>query len=280
VEVSDMAVIALIIAAIAALANVVKTLPELGINIRIFGRDKVPLANAPRRQKAWIGVALSLASLALCGGAFYYFFRPRVVDKIIEKPVDRIVEKVVEKDCPKSTTPSVNKPKRSSTTAPAPSVPLPTPTQECQGGNCAISNGQQGGITAGLIEGTPPVVFSAPEVKDVVPVADVDDAGQPIVPAGFKYEKQVIVRVNEPYTPVSIGIVCDAKLGKVKGGLAGPHSQVVPKSGITDDGKSAAVYFEGSPATPTNPIVVRIWADNPFSVLRVVQAKITVNSPK
>jgi hypothetical protein len=267
----DFAILAF--AAIAAIAAVLAVMPMLGFDIRIRGRQTVPLAptESKRTRKAWLALVLAILSLGLSGGAFYYFFRPRprVVEKIVEKQVDRIVEKVVERDCPKSA--PVGKSKRS--------TPPPTISQECQGGNCAISNGQQGGITAGLLLGTPPVVFS-PEVKDVVPVADVDEAGRPIIPAGFKYEKQVIVRVNEPYTPVSIGVICDAKLGKVRGVLAGRHIQWNPKSGITDDGKTAAIYFEGSPATTTNLIVVYIWADNPFSVLRVAQAEITVDAPK
>jgi hypothetical protein len=142
-----MAVVALIIAGIAALANVVKTLPELGINIRIFGRTLVPLENTPRRHKAWGSIFVSLASLVLCAGAFYYFFHPRVVEKIVEKPIEKIVEKIVPAQCP-----SPQKPDKVKSTKPtALATPTPPVQQDCGGGNCAVSVGQQGGITGGQI---------------------------------------------------------------------------------------------------------------------------------
>jgi hypothetical protein len=157
-EASGMAVITLIIAAIAALANVIKTLPELGINIRIFGRTQVPLENTPQRHKAWGSILLSLASLVLCAGAFYYFFRPRIVEKIVEKPVDRIVEKVVQTECPKqepSTSPhSIAKRDSEPPTTTAPPVQPPSTTINAPNGI---------GISGGNVENPTVNNFAPPE---------------------------------------------------------------------------------------------------------------------
>jgi hypothetical protein len=80
----DVAILAF--TAIAAVAAVLTVLPLLGFDIRIRGRQTVPLApTESRTRRAWLAFALALLSLGLSAGAFYYFFRPRVVEKIVEK---------------------------------------------------------------------------------------------------------------------------------------------------------------------------------------------------
>lgn len=103
----------LVLTAIGVVAAIIAALPPLGFDLRIIGRPRMPLEGIPhfRARQAWIAIAIAAISLGVSVTAFYYFFRPRVVDKIVEKPVDRIVEKVVEKDCPKSAL--VGKPKQS-----------------------------------------------------------------------------------------------------------------------------------------------------------------------
>jgi hypothetical protein len=88
----------LVLTAVGVAAAIIAALPPLGVDIRIFGRPNMPLEGIPylRAQQAWIAIVVALISLAVSAGAFYYFFRPRVV----EKPVDRILEKIVPAQCP------------------------------------------------------------------------------------------------------------------------------------------------------------------------------------
>lgn len=102
--------------------------------------------------------AILVVGLLLSFGSLYFNYRPRVirVEKIVEKPVDRVVEKVVQQDCPKML-PAKSNHVQSPANAPIPSpgsakTSSPPISQECApGSNCAISNGQQGGITAGQV---------------------------------------------------------------------------------------------------------------------------------
>ena len=94
----------------------------------------------------------------------------------------------------------------------------------------------------------------------------------------FKYQQQVKIEVNQPYTPVSVGVVCSAEIGEIQGFLPGGSAQFFPKHGTDKDNKKMGfVYFEGSPATPTNPLVISIWSDQPLSVLRVDKAVLNTN---
>jgi hypothetical protein len=58
------------------------------------------------QKKIWPAFAMLIVSVCLSCGAFYYFFRPRVVEKIVEKPVDRVVQKTVQAECPKTQVPT------------------------------------------------------------------------------------------------------------------------------------------------------------------------------
>ena len=92
----DFAILAF--AVIAAVAAVLGVLPLLGYDIRIRGRHGMPLAptESKRTKKAWLALAVALFSLGLSAGAFYYFFRPHITTKIVE----RLVEKQVPVPCP------------------------------------------------------------------------------------------------------------------------------------------------------------------------------------
>ena len=94
----------------------------------------------------------------------------------------------------------------------------------------------------------------------------------------FKYQQQVTIKVNQPYTPVSVGVVCSADIGEIQGFLVGGSAQFFPKHGTDRDNKKLGfVYFEGSPATPANPLVISIWSDQPLAVLQVDKANINTN---
>jgi hypothetical protein len=118
----------------------------------------------------------------------------------------------------------------------------------------------------------PPPVEIRWNVRDVVPpTADGSDTP---TPSQFKFEKEVTVMVSAPYTPVSIGVQCDSHLEDASGYLRMYTTAFNISKGIADDGKTAFVYFEGSPATPDQPLIIHIWANQPFSVLKVAQAQI------
>jgi hypothetical protein len=107
-------------------AALITILPLLGVDIRLFGRsDKfAEIATSPkgrREKRLWIAVALAVVSVALSGTSFYRFQRPRIVEKIVEKPLDRVVEKVIPAECPKSALP-VNKPSKQSKTTSNPAT--------------------------------------------------------------------------------------------------------------------------------------------------------------
>src|SRR6266849_5167581 len=77
----------LVFAAIGAITAIIKVLPEFGVDLRTIGRRKVPLDQIKTRPRAraWVVLVVALISLGLSLGAFYYFFRPRTVEKNVEK---------------------------------------------------------------------------------------------------------------------------------------------------------------------------------------------------
>jgi hypothetical protein len=89
----------LVCAVLGVLITAVGLLPQLGVDIRIWGRS----ATVKPLRVPWLSILILIVSTSLSAAAFYYFFRPRILEKIVEKPVDRIVEKSVLVPCPKST---------------------------------------------------------------------------------------------------------------------------------------------------------------------------------
>jgi hypothetical protein len=91
----------------------------------------------------------------------------------------------------------------------------------------------------------------------------------------FKYQQQVTVNVSATYTPVSLGVLCNADIGEIQGYLPIPHAELMPRNGTDkNNSKIGFVYFEGTAARPDVPVVISIWSDQPLSVLEVKQARI------
>jgi hypothetical protein len=143
-----------------ALAALLAILDYFGVkpNKPLWGIPMPPTRN----WKLAVMLILVVASLGMNGYSFYRSTRPKIVEKVIEKPVDRIVEKIVQPQCPKVETvkPRAQKKDKSATgSVPLASSPQPPMTQDCGGGNCAQSNGQTGGITAGQITNLEPITW-------------------------------------------------------------------------------------------------------------------------
>jgi hypothetical protein len=100
-----MEIAVLVLTAIGVAAAIIAALPPLGFDLRIIGRPKMPLEGIPyfRARQAWIAIVIAAISLGVSVTAFYYFFRPRTVEKIGEKPV----EKPTPAPCPDQREPTV-----------------------------------------------------------------------------------------------------------------------------------------------------------------------------
>jgi hypothetical protein len=220
------------------------------------------------------------------------FFGPSILKKLTEKPPQKVYQEPAPAEVAHVTLPlppqeqsssgqdtSTNgvssTSKRASHKEPkpdAPSTPPPAILQDCGGGNCAVSSGQTGGVTAGQINlPGAPVQLHLASVVDIPPKNDDNND-----PSEFKYEKEATVTVTGTYTPVSIGLRCDSPVKKVNAFFRRNWTAQNPNMGASStDSSMAYVYFEGTPATPDDPLIVHIWADAPFSVLEVRQARIT-----
>ncbi len=215
-------------------------------------------------QKWKLGIMLGLVGLTLwfSGYGFYRSLHPRIVEKIVEKPVDKIVERIVQADCPKVQTRSSkgkSPAKKEKGAATPPSVAQPQQqTLFCEGGNCAQSSGQTGGVTAGVVVDTPPLKITWTVHESV------SDK-----PADFPYAQQVRVSVNTLYTPVSLAIICDSEIGEIS--VYGALLNFT--SGISE--KHIAFFKYSSPVlTPEEPLTIQIRAKQPFLVKDVQRAKI------
>jgi hypothetical protein len=126
-----------------------------------------------QKWKLVIMLGLVCLTLSFSGYGFYRSLRPHVIEKIVEKPVDRVVEKerIVQAECPKTDTKGTAKSKANKDSPPVtPPQQLPI-KQDCGGGNCAASVGQQGGITAGALTITPLPRELSPEQKSAIKTA-------------------------------------------------------------------------------------------------------------
>jgi hypothetical protein len=95
----------LVCTVITTVFGAVSLLPLFGIDLRIRGRSEMSAEVLSRSwhkrgARIWTSFGLCVLSATLSGGAFYYFFHPRIVVQVLEKPVDRIIEKTVPTECP------------------------------------------------------------------------------------------------------------------------------------------------------------------------------------
>jgi hypothetical protein len=164
-------VLTLILGVLSGLAALVAILDFFGFRPR-----KPMLASPMSPGRVWKFVVMLVviaSSLALSGIAFYRSLRPKIVEKIVEKPVVKVVEKAVQVPCPEKP----REAKQGKSSSPKPPVmvsgvnnpPIGTVTQ---GAASAFSNNQQGGITAGTVNiGTP--LLPTPTVKVCVTYPEV-----------------------------------------------------------------------------------------------------------
>jgi len=140
------------------------------------------------------------------------------------------------------------------------------PAQNCPNGICI--GGNNSGNASVYNYGPPPI-----QMKWTIHSIDPPQPTQS--GKAFKYEQQVTVTVDQMYTPVSLGVVCSAPISEIEGWLPSAHTQFLPKNGTDkDDQKKGFVYWQGSPATPQDPVIIAIWSDEPLSVLKVATTQI------
>lgn len=222
------------------------------------------------------GLALFLIAFLVLGSGYLfrryvYHSEPTVPTASPAQPNDQHLEKPKEPEPPEAKPiPAAKPPKRASISR-ANQIPLPSQkpsvSQECApGANCAVSNGQQGGITAGQINiGPPPmeIKFSAEAV--------------PSTKSDFPYETKVTIFTTVAYTPVSLAVVCNVALAPDVTFDFGPNGSALfsPSSGLSlEDNKVALVRFGGTAISEDTPLYVHLWSKEPLQVLKVVQAKI------
>ena len=122
-----------------------------------------------------------------------------------------------------------------------------------------MSNGQQGGITAGTINlGPPPLKL--------------DWTAKPLTSDKFQYAQQVTVTANVAFQPVSLVIECDQEIKDV----APSGIMFRPDFGITQQSnKIGYVYYESPSLAPGVKLSIGVFRTNPFSILDVRPAAIT-----
>lgn len=94
--------------------SVIGVLPQLGVDIRIWGRSGMAAELSAPKRKPWLALAMVTISTCFSIGAFVYFFHPRIRERIVEKPVEKVVEKQISVPCPQS---KPSKPEKSQQTA-------------------------------------------------------------------------------------------------------------------------------------------------------------------
>jgi hypothetical protein len=207
--------------------------------------------------------------------SLYFNYRPRVIEKIVEKPVEKIVEKPVPQECPQ--------PKQKVESKKSQSV-----NQENQGGS--NNTNTQIGTTQAPIAiapngianaapnlgtqsvnnfGPPPVTFTW-ATRDIVPPVEADNK-----PSQYKYEKEVIATPSAAYTPVSIAVSCDSEIEAIDSRPDGASVLTTHLNSLAaTDKRIGLVYFGGTAITPSKPLIMHIWANQPFSVQQVAQTHI------
>ncbi len=110
---------------ITAAAAILTLFPLFGVHLRTRRRS-AELSTLPAggkdSPKAWLALGLAASSVCLSSFAAYHFFRPRIV----ERPVEKIVEKMVQQECPKCQPTTSGSRKQQHKDSPAAGVPSTT----------------------------------------------------------------------------------------------------------------------------------------------------------
>jgi hypothetical protein len=232
-------------------------------------------------------VMVCVVAIAACLGAFRWLYTDKLKEantrseqwkSDVEYWKDLANRKPAPPDCPSAPSGSIPPPSgpirksKKGTSAHTPPSPSPTPSESPQT-TINVPNGI--GISGGNVEnptvnnfGPPPVRLTLTQVRDVIPPAA---SGQ----SEYKYEKELTVSVSGSYSPVSVGVLCDKPLKAINGSVNAGGSFGNIYMGM-DAGRPnlGLVYWEGVAATPSRPVMIRVWADEPFSVKEVGPVKI------
>jgi hypothetical protein len=164
-----------------------------------------------------------------------------------------------------------------------PSVRKPSSTRPPQdnsvhiGSGASVNQSSTGDCSPNMIGGSNTVNCGPPALRIEWTTHNVDPPAPTQEKHEFKYEQWITVKVNETYTPISLGVVCDAEIEEVEAGMPVPNMRQNLHIGIDRDNKKIGlVYFEGTPAMPDRPLFIFVWSNQPFSVLEVRQAKFNI----
>jgi hypothetical protein len=269
----------LVISLLGVVFGGIAILPSLGLDIRIFGRSEmaseVRIENK-RQRKPWLAFAVLAVSIGLSAGAFYYFFRPRIVEKSVERIV--VKEKTIQAVCPKVTSPKQaattrSAPTSTSSTAPATS-PLSPPasavapaTLDCGGGSCAQSFGQTGGVTAGTVRVDTPPLSLTTTLSEVEKPASLSPAL-----ARFNHFNILTVTPNVQWQPVAFRFTCDQELKQVQVDMISFDNDTA----LINPGNLKAGYvYRAEPVGAGMPIPVHIFSDAALTKCETVPIVVT-----
>jgi hypothetical protein len=243
----------LVLTVLGVIAAIIAALPPLGVDVRLFGRPNMPLEGIPyfRARQAWIAIAVALISLAVSAGAFYYFFRPRVVEKIVEKPVDRIVEKVVPADCPKPLKTGKAKEK-------------PTADNSVHvGTGASIDQSTQGDCSPNMIGGSNTVNCEAPPLKlmpnPVVVASDQEGLIKTVI---------TVVPNKDVVPPFNVVLKFDIPIKSVGVWIAGSGGLVGGGPAAVSSGTDPVIPL-GTGFNPKHPLLLTVYSTAPVTLLGI-----------
>ena len=128
----------------------------------------------------------------------------------------------------------------------------------------AVSIGQRGGITAGVLNIGPP-----PPPPLEIKWRCSENTGPN--PSG-EYQRVVTVTVNTNLTPVSLAVIADTPVSIVQ--FANKNGLIATNVRFITQDTAAVLYYEGPTLTPFDELYVTIGAKKPFSVTGVKYARI------
>ena len=215
------------------------------------------------------GIVVLIFAISCGGLAVYRHSRPRVVvvgSSQVSPPIAPPPQMVHP-----GTTPAPEKNKKGVTAASpkisgaSPKTPPPTMQQDCApGSSCAMSTGQQGGITAGTVNiGIKPAVKY--QYKDYGYVSPKD--------ASYPYQRKIVILTNVSTEPTTIGIQCSAAIDKLDFGWERGGTLEMFTSWVEPDRNNIGfLTFEHPAFLPEIGLEVTIYSKNEFGIVRVLPA--------